>query len=571
MSKKQHRSSDDLMRMTIEGMHCAACEVLVERRLRQVEGVSAVHVNAATGRAKLRYTEKPALDQLQAALNGTEYSIAIRSSNKTTNQDYWETGRAFLVIVVIYLVAKRFNLIPEGLSVGENMSYGFIFAIGLVAAVSSCLAVTGGLLLAVSGRYAELHPHVSGIKKFRPHLYFNAGRVIGYTVLGGLIGSVGSVFTLSTRLTGVLMIVASLVMIFLGFQLLNIFPGLRRFQPTMPKFIAHRVHNASNSSDHPTGPFVLGAGTFFLPCGFTQALQLYVLAQGSFTVGALTMLAFSLGTLPALLSLSALSSFLKGSTRRHFFRFAGVLVVLLGIANVGNGMALAGTNINLSQVVNGKTVATDLAPIENGKQIIKMKVDGLKYEPAQFTVRQGVPVEWQIDGSEATGCAQVVIAPDLDLTIVLSTTGTKVTKFTPTETGVFTFSCSMGMTTRGAAITVVPNDGVDAPAVDAVDNTQSSANVTSGEAQRLLMTVTDQKGFYPEYFTAKTGTPVVLEIDVQTDVGGCMDTVIGSDYDIAQRLKWGKNELSFTPTKAGVVYLTCPMGIPIAEITITNS
>lgn len=585
------------MRVAVHGMRCASCEVLIERKFKRVEGVEAVRVNQVSGQAELTCRTKPSIRHLQAALEGTEYFILPEppSSQKaapiyqTTAQDYKETFWVFLLILVVYFVLSRFNLIPKGLSVGDDMSYGFIFVIGLVAAISSCIAVTGGLLLAVAGRYAEAHPEADGIKRFRPHLYFNAGRVIGYTIFGGLIGAVGSVFTLSTRLTGVLTIAASLVMIFLGFQLLNIFPALRRFQPKMPKFIAHRVHEASGRSDHPTTPFTLGAATFFLPCGFTQALQLYVLSQGSLTVGALTMLAFSLGTLPALMSLSALSSFLKGATQRYFFRFAGVVVILLGLANIGNGLSLAGTNISLNTILAKNTsqsrTAANLAPIESNKQVISMKVVELEYQPAQFTVRQGVPVEWRIDGSQTSGCASVLTASGLNITVSLPRSGEKVVNFTPEKTGTFPFSCPMGMTTRGASITVAPNDSTNlatptplnytpvspASPVSPVSSQFSPSSATnSAETQKFTMTVTREQGFYPTNFMAKKNIPVELEVDVQTDISGCMGTMIGSDYDIAQQLILGKNYVQFTPTKTGTLYLTCPMGIGMGEFTITN-
>jgi len=467
--KRNKDSSYRKMQVVVQGMHCASCEVLIERKFSKIEGVESVRANLSSGMAEVTHGGSLTVSQLQTALQDTEYTVSLPRSgdqpavptHTTTAQDYHETIRVLVVVLAIYFILNRFDLIPEGLSVGENMSYGFIFAIGLVAAVSSCLAVTGGLLLAVAGRYAEAHPHMTGIKKFRPHLYFNVGRVVGYTLLGGLIGAAGSIFTLSTRLTGVLTIAASIVMIFLGFQLLNIFPDLRRFQPKLPKFIAHQVHGASESADHPTAPFMLGAATFFLPCGFTQALQLYILSKGSFTVGALTMLVFSLGTLPALLSLSALSSFLKGATQRHFFRFVGVVVVLLGILNIGNGLSLAGTDINLGTLFTNRSANSQeqsaLASLENGKQVISMKVVGYDYQPATFSVRQGVPVEWHIDGSQAAGCARSLIADGFDITVILPQNGEQVVEFVPQQTGTFPFSCSMGMTTRGAAITVVPN------------------------------------------------------------------------------------------------------------------
>ena len=58
------------------------------------------------------------------------------------------------------------------------------------------------------------------------------------------------------------------------------------------------------------------------------------------------MLAFALGTLPALLSLSALSSFAKGAFQRHFLKFAGAAVILLGFMNIQYGLVLTGSGMN---------------------------------------------------------------------------------------------------------------------------------------------------------------------------------------------------------------------------------
>src|SRR5260370_18363897 len=130
-------------------------------------------------------------------------------------------------------------------------------------------------------------------------------------------------------------------------------PPLKLLAPTMPKFIAHRIHDLSEK-EAKGGAFVLGASTFFLPCGFTQALNRYVLDKGSFITGALIMLAFSLGTLPALVSLSALSGFAKGSFQKYFLKFAGVAVVLLGLFNIQTGLTLTAVGSeNSAPVVAG--------------------------------------------------------------------------------------------------------------------------------------------------------------------------------------------------------------------------
>src|SRR5262245_29962952 len=267
------------------------------------------------------------------------------TKTENSSRDYLEIATAFLVVIAIIIALKHFDLLPKQFGVSETMSYGLIFVVGLVASVSSCIAVTGGLLVAVAAKYNELATNLTPMQRIKPHIYFNVGRILSYTVLGGAIGSLGSALMLTPAINGALTLIASAVMIMLGLQMLKLVPAFTRFLPTMPKSFGHFIYDLAER-DANGGAFALGAATFFLPCGFTQALQLYVLAKGSFTVGALSMFAFSLGTLPALLSLSAMSSFATGSLQRHFLKFAGAAVIVLGIANIQYGLVLTGSDMN---------------------------------------------------------------------------------------------------------------------------------------------------------------------------------------------------------------------------------
>jgi protein-disulfide isomerase/sulfite exporter TauE/SafE len=373
-------------------------------------------------------------------------------------RDYAEIGAAFLIVIGVLFALGQFDLLPKQYGLSTTMSYGLVFVIGLVASVSSCIAVTGGLLVAVAAKYSETTAKLTPMRRMKPLVYFNAGRVISYTLLGGVIGALGSALTLSPEINGVLTIIASVVMVLLGLQMLKLLPALTRFLPTMPKAFGHYIHDLAER-DANGGAFVLGAVTFFLPCGFTQALQLYVLAKGSFAVGALTMLAFALGTLPALLSLSAMSSFLTGGFQRHFLTFAGAAVVILGLFNIQNGLTLAATatgptasNATRSETPSGAALQT--VPVVEGKQIIEMKIVGYQYEPHQFNVVQGIPVEWRVDASLAQGCGRILLAPGAGVRKLLSY-GTTVISFTPQQTGDIRFNCAMGMMTPGSKITVL--------------------------------------------------------------------------------------------------------------------
>jgi len=456
------------LNLKVQGMTCSSCEVLIERNLKKVSGVEKVKVSRAKEQAEVECSDNVDLQQLQDAVKEKGYTLYasndpienppknffINSFISKDKQRYSEIGAVLVVLFVAYFLLTQFDLLPNNFGVTDNMSYGFIFVIGLVAATSTCLAVAGGLLLAVSSKFHEKDPHLAGWQKFKPHIYFNTGRIASYTLLGGAIGALGSVLTLSTTVTGIITIIASLLMIVMGLQMLGIFPWLNKIQIKMPKFIAHKLYDASsNAGNQKVGKnssFLFGAATFFLPCGFTQALQLYVLGTGRFATGALTMLAFSLGTLPSLAGIGAFSSFAKGDLKRYFMTFSAVLVIVLGMFNLTPGFNLVGAGVALPSV--GDSIDNSDSNnnfVVGDKQVIDLKVDGLDYFPNKFTLKKGVPVEWNIDGKNAQGCAGIISVPKLGILEQLPQDEIKTITFTPQQTGKITFTCGMGMAGPG--------------------------------------------------------------------------------------------------------------------------
>lgn len=349
----------------VKGMTCASCETIIERKLRKVEGIT--HVSAKSHKAEVCIESENGVSRevLGAALEGTPYLVSDeekcdhqdnKSENKKglfnalpLNELGWRwaiiIGSALLILAWIFLPSSFFN-VSSYLGMSDSISYGLVFVIGLIAATSTCLAISGGLLLTFASGYNEKYPDAKGWAKFKPHIFFNVGRIVSYTVLGGLVGLLGSIFTFSIKATAIITLIASVMMIVMGLHLLKI-PFFSRFKVTMPKFISHKIHDSSEKGKNSMRfvslqAFALGAATFFLPCGFTQSLQLYILTKGSFIVGALTMLVFSLGTLPALLGVGMISTFSSGKLKKGMMVFAAVLVIILGFLSMRAALLLLG-------------------------------------------------------------------------------------------------------------------------------------------------------------------------------------------------------------------------------------
>lgn len=445
----------------IDGMTCRSCEVLIERSWKKIPGMKKIRVDAATGKAEIWVNgNAPTIAELQEALGDNKYLIHDPSKKSkagvvlpTKRPTFIQLVGLFALVFIVGNIFLRLGLFKSGFTVSSGMGFGAIFLVGLVAASSSCIAVVGGLLLSSAAKFNERYGSMRPIARMRPVVLFVLGRIAGYTLLGGLLGVVGGIFTLSPLFTALITIAAALYMLVMGLEMLHIAPvWLKKFMPRMPKSLSHRIMNAEGK-EHPMTPFLLGVATFFLPCGFTQALQLYALTTGSFTASSLMMLAFALGTAPALLALGYASSSLKGKAGQFFFRFSGALVIVLGLWNIQNGLTIAGYPINFpSFSISSATLAAGSdqpsrntgVTVEGNVQVVKMRVGYSGYEPDQFTITAGMPVRWEIDGTNAGGCIGVLVSRQIGVQKLLEP-GINVIEFTPKVAGKIAFACSMGM------------------------------------------------------------------------------------------------------------------------------
>ncbi|MDD5469547.1 MAG: sulfite exporter TauE/SafE family protein [Candidatus Peribacteraceae bacterium] len=487
--------------LRIAGMHCGSCEIILERSFKSIPGVTKAHVNARKGTAQIYAdpAQLPSMDILSAAVEEAGYSIVgfdasareKRGSHSGTAEEghnkWLEIGAALIIILALYQVLKGLGMTDFASSVSGTATLGGVFLIGIVAGLSSCLAVTGGLLLSVTGKWNESHPDQDGWTKFKPLLAFNIGRLASYFILGGLIGWIGTSISLSPRAGGYLSIAVALVMLSLALSMLRIIPkGSCPIRP--PKRLAHWIADMSRHP-HPTAPFFLGGLTFFLPCGFTQSLQLVALASGSFTMGALIMFSFALGTLPALLGLSAISATAKGAYSRIFLRFVGTLVLLLSLWNLQSGLTLVG--VDTASLLPFRQTGTDAAYAKgadpnvtiaaNGDQIINLRVEGY-YKPDSFTIEAGRTTWVSVDAARITGCTSIITVPKFGLQARLQQ-GQQV-RLGPIRnpTSDFFITCSMGMVSARVRV-VQPgepgNQAVNLPFVE-----QASAQEDPFDAPR---------------------------------------------------------------------------------------
>jgi len=292
-------------------------------------------------------------------------------------------------------------------------------------------------------------------------------------------------FQVSLAFTSVLIVAVSIMMFFLALQMLGV-KALRKFQFTMPKFISRRIVDEDKFQGK-YSPFIMGALTFFLPCGFTITAQGLALISGGAIQGALIMLFFALGTLPALLTigLSAVKFSQKPHLANKFLKVAGVLVLFFALYNINAQLNVLGfssfSDIKLN-AGNQSSVSNNeegLPPIVNGKQVIKMDASSSSYSPNYLKVKTGIPVRWEITDKGTSGCTNAIISRGLFSGEIALTPGqTSVKEFTPEKTGKYKFSCWMGMVS--GIIEVVDGKTASGAVANAQELEQSDEIIPSG-------------------------------------------------------------------------------------------
>ena len=324
----------------VNGMHCKACVMLTESELSEVPGVSGVKSSLenlsveVTGEFGDKEPENIARD-LNEVLKPHGYTLSLEKQKYSVKwSDFYVAIPIALAFITLFIVLQKLGIV--NLVTTSKVGYGTAFVVGLIASVSTCMAVVGGLVLSMSANFVKAGDRI------RPQILFHIGRLVSFFILGGVIGALGSIFQFGATSTFILSLVVAIVLIILGINLLEIFSWIKKFQLTMPGFIGKRVHSLKNIN-HTLTPLLVGVATFFLPCGFTQSMQIYTLTTGSFWTGSLIMFMFALGTLPVLafLSFSSLSIHKKAQSG-IFFKTAGLVVIFFGIFNLINALVAFG-------------------------------------------------------------------------------------------------------------------------------------------------------------------------------------------------------------------------------------
>ncbi|MCL5108016.1 MAG: sulfite exporter TauE/SafE family protein [Chloroflexi bacterium] len=219
------------------------------------------------------------------------------------------------------------------------------FVTGLLGSLGHCIGMCGSIVAAyaLSRRPAQ---NADIGTRLRAPLALHAGRLTTYGLLGAGMGVAGSLVDLMANAAGwqgLLSIVAGLMMLFVGLRLVGLLPS-GEIAPTV-LFRSLRVGERLARLLRDQSPWSsLGIGLLWglFPCGLVFAMLVNAAATGSALGGASAMLAFGLGTVPALLGLSLVTAKIAVQFRQRLLRFAALPVLLLAVQAILRGLAAEG-------------------------------------------------------------------------------------------------------------------------------------------------------------------------------------------------------------------------------------
>lgn len=441
----------------IKGMHCASCEIVIEKEVLEIEGVEFADASLTNNQLEIGYNKKqPSIELLNNLFKKSGYKFSDKPFEKNDGSQRFTQP----LIIALLIIGGFFLLSKLGLASLINISSGSslwgFFAFGLLAGLSSCAALIGGLVLSLSKQWVEDYGSANSFSdKLRPHFLFNVGRLISYGLLGVLLGFLGEKFRISPSITSIIILAVSVLMVLLALQMLGV-KSLRRFRIALPKKLTDKVAKDEMSRGRLT-PFLIGFLTFLLPCGFTLIVEGVAILSANAMQGFFIMFFFALGTMIPLLAIGLFSAKLITNQKisDSFLKVAGILILFFALYNLNVQFGLINyLSGGQSNSVITPTPTTSISLGDSDAQVIKTIYKyGSDISPSTFEVNVGQPVRFEVDVRDnGSGCMSTIMVPGLWNSPELLRKGqTIVMEFTPQKKGSYKITCAMGIP-RGVII-----------------------------------------------------------------------------------------------------------------------
>lgn len=323
----------------VKWMHCISCEMLIQNECEELW----CKVNIVSHKKWIVDVEVPdskTLVKVKNFLKSSWYDIVqegevwenSRPENikvRNTTAIIWSFLFVWFIVFVLYM-GQIDTLLPV---FSSNAGLSIALLMWLIASVSTCLAVTWSIVL----WFASFWDTTKTTKDhFKVQTSFHIWRRTGFFILWWLLGLIWQTLQLSLTATAIFNIVVAFVLLYMGLYMLDLVPSITKYWFHLPKTLTKKLHTQNNPLFAP----IIWALTFFLPCGFTQSMQLVAMQSWGFMSGGLTMLLFAIWTTPVLFAVGMWWSYIKDHKLKWFTYLVWALIVYFSLFTLSNARSL---------------------------------------------------------------------------------------------------------------------------------------------------------------------------------------------------------------------------------------
>lgn len=338
------------------------------------------------------------------------------------------------------------------------------FITGITTGGLSCMAVQGGLLASSLANQIEkdLSQNKKRSKKKNspkiawPIFLFLLAKLVAYTLLGLLLGGIGSIFKITPTMQAILQFAIAIFMVGNALRMLNVHPFFRIFSFEPPAALTRFIRRKAKNSTSLVTPIFLGVLTVLIPCGVTQTMMAAAIATGKPLLGAALMFAFVLGTSPVFFLLSYFATKLGALLEKYLVRVVAVVLIVLAILAVDTGLNLLGSSYSLTREAQsvftresvGKVTPSTLAANPASANTITLNVVNSGYQPRTLHAPANTTLTLNLVTDNTRSCSRAFVIPELNINVLLNATGMESIQIPAQKAGkVMAFTCSMGMYT----------------------------------------------------------------------------------------------------------------------------
>lgn len=390
----------------IKGMHCISCEILLDKQIKELNWVRSVGVSYKSWEITFDIAHENIIAQIEKIILDNGYKIEKNKleSFQSEKNKWWLIIIVATIIFFLFMFGGKIN-IYQYLPSFDKMNIGVALLMGLVASISTCLAVTWSVILWFA-KYVDDSKWWLG--HLRVQLSFHGWRILWFFVLWWILWWVGQVFKISISANAIFTIIVGIVLFYMWLHMLGIVPSITRFGFHLPKRLTKNILTAKNPIFAP----IIWALTFFLPCWFTQSMQLVAIGSGNFWQWWFIMAMFALGTMPVLLWIGLWWSYMKENKFSIINKIIWILVIIFWVFSINNGWTLFG---GLNVVEDNQYMSSDIKQ-ETVKNYEKIKIwhNWWSLEPESVELKAGKNYELIIlPSSNGIWCMSTMIIPDI--------------------------------------------------------------------------------------------------------------------------------------------------------------